>query len=141
MKNKLATLILSLLLFVANISIGQTKSEKILVKSFNLQGKETILLDLDGAVEVKEWDNKIMRVQMNISLEDAPSHMIKSLVQVGRYNLTAEYGDDFIKIAAPAMRKEIRISGKLLQENIVYTVFAPENVEVKMSDETSARLY
>lgn len=140
MIKNLTMLTIFTLILTVNVGYAQTKTEKTLVKSFNLQGKETVLLDLGDNVEVKSWDSKIMRIQMEITLEDAASHMIKSLVQVGRYNLKAEFQDDFMLIAAPAMRKEIRVRGQLLKENIVYTVFTPKDVTVKMADEASASL-
>ncbi len=140
MIKNLTILTIFTLILTVNVGYAQTKTEKTLVKSFNLQGKETVLLDLGDNVEVKSWDSKIMRIQMEITLEDAASHMIKSLVQVGRYNLKAEFQDDFMLIAAPAMRKEIRVRGQLLKENIVYTVFTPKDVTVKMADEASASL-
>lgn len=140
MIKQLTILTFTILLLSASVSSAQTKTEKTLVKSFNLQGKQTVLLDLDGEVQIKSWDNKIMRVQMEVSLEGGTSTMLKSLVQVGRYNLKSEFGEDFIKIFAPALRKEIRIRGKLLKENIVYTIFAPENVMVKMADEATTSL-
>jgi hypothetical protein len=137
MIKQLAIFTLNILLISVSASYAQTTTEKTFVKSFNLQDKNVVLLDLDGEVEVKSWTNKILRVQMEISLEDGTSSMLKSLVQIGRYNLKSEFGDDFIKILAPAMRKEIRIRGKLLKENIVYTVFAPENVTVIMAEAAS----
>lgn len=138
MIKNLTMLTICTLILTVNVGYAQTKTEKTLVKSFNLQGKETVLLDLGGNVEVKSWDSKIMRIQMEITLEDAASHMIKSLVQVGRYNLKAEFQEDFMLVAAPAMRKEIRVRGQLLKENVVYTVFTPKDVIVKMADEASA---
>lgn len=126
-----------LLLLVVTTGFSQTEVEKTLVKSFNLQGKEVVVLDLDGEVEVKEWNNKIMRVQMTINLTEGTNSMLKSLVQVGRYNLKSVVENDDYKIFAPAMNKEIKVRGKVLKENIVYTVFAPENVTVKMAGEAS----
>lgn len=127
----------SLLLLANSFSYAQTTTEKTLVKSFNLQGKDVVVLDLDGEIEVKEWDNKIMRVQMTINVENVSNSMLKSLIQVGRYNLSSDTEDDNFIVFAPAMKKEIKVRGKVLKENIVYTVFTPENVTVKMADEAS----
>ncbi len=137
MKKLVAIVNIGLLLLVATISYSQTQIEKTLVKSFNLQGEDVVLLDLDGEVEVKEWDNKIMRVQMTINLEGGTNSMLKSLVQVGRYNLKSMIENEEFKVYAPAMNKEIKVRGKVLKENIVFTVFAPENVTVKMTGGSS----
>lgn len=137
MKKLVAFLTLALCLSAAIPVYSQTQAEKTLVKSFNLKGSDIVLLDLDGAVEVKEWDSKIMRIQMTISVENGSSSMLKSLIKVGRYNLTSSLENGDLKIFAPAMKKEIKARGRVLKENIVYTVFTPENVTVKMAGEAS----
>ncbi len=137
MKKLVALMNIGLLLLVTTVSYSQTQVERTLVKSFNLKGSDVILLDLDGAVEVKEWKKGIVRVQMDINLEDGSASMLKSLIQVGRYNLISKIEENDFKIYAPAMNKEIKVRGKVLKENIVYTVFAPENVIVKMANEAS----
>ena len=137
MKKIVAYTNIGLLLLVTTISYSQSEVEKTLVKSFNLKGNDVVVLDLDGQVEVKEWQNDIMRVQMTINLDEGTSSMLKSLIQVGRYNLESKDDKDDFVIYAPAMRKEIKVRGKVLKENIVYTVFAPENVTVKMAGEAS----
>ncbi len=140
MKKSVAFLITGLLLLVTTMSYSQTLVEKTLVKSFNLKGKEVVVLDLNGEVEVKEWKNDIMRVQMQIQLKDGSSSMLKSLIQVGRYNLSSETNENDFKVFAPAMKKEIKVRGKVLKENIVYTIFAPKDVIVKMAGEASTSL-
>jgi len=137
MKKLVAFMNIGLLLLVTTVSYSQTQVERTLVKSFNLKGSDVILLDLDGEVEVKEWKKGIMRIQMDINLEEGSASMLKSLIQVGRYNLISKIEENDFKILAPAMNKEIKVRGKVLKENIVYTVFAPENVIVKMANEAS----
>lgn len=137
MKKLVAILNIGLLLLVTTVSYSQTQVEKTLVKSFNLKGNDIVVLDLDGEIEVKEWKNDIMRVQMTINLKDGSNSMLKSLIQVGRYNLSSVEEEEDLKIFAPAMKKEIKIRGKVLKENIVYTVFAPENITIKMAGEAS----
>ena len=136
MKKLVAIINIGLLLLVTTISYSQTQVERTLVKSFNLKGNDLVVLDLEGQIEVKEWKNDIMRVQMTINLEEGTSSMLKSLIQIGRYNLVSKSGEEF-KVYAPAMKKEIKVRGKVLKENIVYTIFAPENVTVKMAGEAS----
>ncbi|MFT5168362.1 MAG: hypothetical protein ACI8P3_003605 [Saprospiraceae bacterium] len=126
-----------LLLLMTTVSYSQSQVEKTLVKSFNLKGNNVVVLDLTGELEIKEWKNDIMRIQMTIRLDEGTNSMLKSLIQNGRYNLVATDGADDFKIFAPSMNKEIKVHGKVLKENIVYTVFAPENVTVKMAGEAS----
>ena len=127
--------ILSLLL---TVSAFAQQTEKTLVKSFNLKGKQEVLLNLEGNVDVQEWNNDIMRVQMTISLENGTNSMLKSLVQARRYNLTSKVEGDELVILAPALERQVKIRGVELKEKISYTVYAPSNITVKLADQSTA---
>ena len=128
---------LTIFTLIFAITIATSQSEKTLVKSFNLKGMQVVVLDLDGEVEVREWKNSIMRVQLTIMIERGNDSMLKSLVRAGRYNLYSEVSDEDFKIFAPGTKKEMRVSGQNLNEDITYIVYAPENVIVKMAGEAS----
>lgn len=125
------------LLFIAGTAFGQ-QAEKTLVKSFNIDGEQEVILDLPGEVEVKHWNNKVMRVQMTISLNNGSVPMLKSLISAGRYNLDAKTADDEFVVYAPNMAREIKLRGEPLKEKIAYTVLSPENVTVTLSNDASA---
>ncbi len=109
--------------------------EKTFVKSFNLQGNNIVILDLNGDVEVKEWDNKLVRVQMTVSLESSSTNILKALLQAGRYNLKSNDTEDGYVINMPGMQKEIK--GRKLGEKVKYLIYAPSDVLVKMQDSAS----
>ena len=137
MKSLKKSMILLAALFLNTAIIGQS-TDRTLVKSFNLKGQETIVLDLKGNVEVKEWKGEIMRVQMNIAIANGSNSMLKSLITAGRYNLKSKVEDEGLTIFAPGMKRDIKIKGSALQEKITYTVFAPDDVTIKLSDEVSS---
>jgi len=122
---------------VANTVIAQN-AERTLVKSFNLKGKQVVVMDVDGDVEVKEWNGDIMRIQMSIELTNGSNSMLKSLVQARRYTLIAAVEGEKLKINMPSMEKQVKIRGRELTEKISYTVFAPTDVQVKLTNESSA---
>ena len=122
---------------VASTTIAQNV-ERTLVKSFNLKGKQVVVMDVDGNVEVKEWNGDIMRIQMSIELTNGSNSMLKSLIQARRYTLVSELEGDALKINMPSMEKQVKIGGKELNEKISYTVFAPADVQVKLTNESSA---
>lgn len=128
---------LSILLIMLVTTLLSAQVEKTLVKSFNLQGHDVVTLDLKGDVEVQEWNNKIIRVQMVISLDGGSNAMLKSLVQIGRYNLKSKIGESEFLVYAPGMNKEIRLKDRKLNEKVSYLVYAPSNVNVKVADEAS----
>lgn len=126
-----------LVLMFVTISLTAQTAEKTLVKSFNLQGNDVVLLDLDGQIEIKEWDNPIMRVQIVVSLENSNSTILKALVKAGRYNLTGGEEKGEYRVHAPGIDREVKIKGKVLTENLSYIVFAPKDVLVKTRLETT----
>lgn len=129
--------ILSLVTIVASTSFAQN-TERTLVKSFNLKGKDIVMMDVNGDVEVKEWNKGIMRIEISIKLTNGTSSMLKSLIQAKRYNLTSVVDGDALKIQMPSLKRKVKVSGKELTEKITYTVFAPADILVKLSDESSA---
>ena len=112
--------------------------EKTLVKSFNLKGKQTVVMNVEGNVDVKEWNNDIMRVQMSIELSNGTNSMLKSLVQARRYNIVSAVDGDALNIKVPGLSKTVKVGGQSLTEKITYTVFAPKDVEVKLSSTETA---
>ena len=134
--NKVLSICFCLLLSTALVR-GQ-QIEKTLVKSFNLHGNRVVLLDVEGPVQLKSWEHATVRVQMNVILPNSSTGMLKALVQHGRYNLQAGQEAEMMKISAPGLRFPIKMGDKVIAENISYVVFAPENVEVKVSDTASS---
>lgn len=136
MKNyKIKTAILSFL-FLSSAAFGQ-QAEKTLVKSFNVDNEQQVTLDLPGQVEVKHWNNKVMRVQMTITLENGSVPMLKSLITAGRYNLTSEMIEGNYTILAPNFAREIKLRGAPLKEKVSYIVYSPENVHIQLTGEAS----
>ena len=121
---------------VGILSFAQ-QAEKTLVKTFNLHGNNVVRLDINGPVEVRTWKNPTMRVQMTISSENGSNALLKSLVQSGRYNLRSTQGEEGLVINAPAFKREVKLGKTLIQENLSFVIYAPENTSVRWSNEAS----
>ncbi len=106
--------------------------EKTLVKSFNLEGISTVHFDVEGLVEIKTWDNELLRVQMTITAQNSSENVLKSLISSGRYNLKADHTAESFVIRAPVLQKEVMISGKKLEDVVSFIIFAPKNVAIKL---------
>jgi len=131
----LTTVLLAIM--ISNVAVAQ-HAEKILIKSFNLKGNSIVLMDVDGNVEVKEHSGDIIRVQMAIELTNGTSSILCSLIKAKRYNLVGTVLDDQLVLNMPSLEKRVKVGGIELTEKISYTVFAPEDVLVKLSHESSA---
>ncbi len=139
MKKAIAKLTVCLLLLTVP-GLAQGQIEKTLVKSFNLKGSQSLVLDLDGDVEVVTWKNKVVRIQMTIGLETGSNAMLKSLIKAGRYNLNGIVDDEgFFVVDIPQIHKEITVGGQPLSEEISYIVHAPEHVSVRMAGDASTQ--
>lgn len=131
--NKFAFTIL--LLAFSVMSFGQKgMAEKVLIKSFNLQGNEIVSLDLGEPIEVQTWSKSTVRIQMNISLKNGTDVILKSLVQLGKYNLKSMIEEEIFYINGADLRKQIEVGGTPLLESISIKVFVPENVLVLAPD-------
>ncbi len=115
-------------------------AEKTLVKAFNLQGNSAVVLDLPGNVEVKQWDNTIMRVQMAVTLENGSNSMLKSLITAGRFNLKSKVENEEFFVYSPSMHKKVTVSGVELAEKVTYTVFVPNYVIVRLNEAASTNV-
>jgi hypothetical protein len=127
---KLITLIT--LILIAGFVFGQT--EKTLVKTFNLQGNTSVVLNLNGNVIVEEWGESTLRVHMNITLENTNVNMLKYLITQGRYNLLLAITDTSAILSSPGRDKDVIVNkvGDVLSEEVSYTVFVPRNIQVEI---------
>lgn len=129
--------ILATLLLLVGTSLFAQQAEKTLVKTFNLHGNNVVKLDVNGPVEVRTWNSSTMRVQMTISSENGSNALLKSLVQSGRYNLRSTQGEEGLVVNAPAFKREVKLGETLIQENLSFVIYAPENTSVRWSNEAS----
>ncbi|HMR43859.1 MAG TPA: hypothetical protein PKC40_08495 [Saprospiraceae bacterium] len=119
-----------LLLSISNF--GQSAS-RTLVKSFNLQGMNQIVLELDGDVEIKEWNNPSMRIQMLIELEDGSNSVLHSLITSHRYDLKSRIENNEFQIFAPGLQKQVIMGGKELKEKIRFVINIPQNTLLRQN--------
>jgi hypothetical protein len=130
---KVRNLLLAILLSVPMLVAAQA-TEKTMLKSFNLDGKSLVRLELPGSVDVKVWEKPTIQIQITVSLPSGNAAMLNELANVGRYNLSAKSESDNLLITSDNMHKIIKIKGQDLKENITFQVFVPKDVNVKIFD-------
>ena len=124
MKTRFLFLILPLLL-LQSIATGQ--AEKTFVKSFNLMGRQSVVLNLGNNVQVSSWDNDVVRVQMTVAAHTTEA-TLKALAESGRYILKSDYTEHDFTISAPNLSKTVKLNGVELKEQISFLIFLPKNV-------------
>ncbi len=120
------------LLLIVPITFSQV-AEKTLVKSFAVEPHQAIVVDVPGAVNVKTWENNVLRVQITIALNNGNEAILKSLVSAGRYNVIPKEENGVVTLVAPALEKEVQVGGKPLEDAVSIMIFAPQNVTVKIA--------
>lgn len=124
--------VLTLLLFTT-FTVAQS-SERTLAKSFNLNGAAEVLLDVNGEMEFKTWNNPILRVQMVISLAEGNDSVLKSLLMTKRYDLQSKMDEGRLIIFAPNLERRFEVGGKEVNDNVRFIVHAPEKVTVNQRE-------
>jgi len=128
-----------LIALVLGTQMMMAQTQKTFVKSFNLEGNNFVVVKLDGAVEVKEWNEPIVRVHTNVELENGSSSVLKQFLMLGRYNLSSRLNNGDYVIESAQRVPNVKYKGQVLVEKVTYTVFAPSNVEVTIEgDETTS---
>ena len=127
------TSLLITVLLTLTFNIWAQVQEKTFVKSFKTEGFEKLLLDVEGPVVVKKWDNHYCRVQMEVSLATPQATLLKSLVTTGRYHLMAQKQAEMLRIFAPGLDKQLKI-----EEVVTYTVYMPASLEIELPESSEA---
>ncbi len=118
-----------ILLFVPILN-AQNNIEKTLSKSFNLQGKHQLRIEMSN-VEIRTWNEPIARIEMTIACENVSEAMFKSLITAGRYNVISNAENDKIVFTAPAMQKTVKLNGQELKETVKYILNVPKDANVE----------
>ncbi len=116
------------LLLLASIATGQ--AERTFVKSFNLQSKQIVMLNLGEHVTILPWDSELLRIQMTVTLETTNEATLKAFAETGRYTLKSEIKDEAFVIFAPLLQNMIKINGSVVKEQINYIIYVPKGVTV-----------
>lgn len=133
-KNNIYYSATTILLLLATTSLTGQQVEKTLVKSFNLNGLQTVSLNVEAPVEVTDWDQPFLRVQMHIELDRGTEALLKSLVRAGRYNLSGKDQEGIYNITAPNLEREVTISGQPLNDRVSFVIMKPKNVVLNTSE-------
>jgi hypothetical protein len=137
MRAQIVSLILTSMLFFVHTTTAQT--EKIFAKSFHPQGRQTVVLNLADKVEVREWDNPMVRIQIKITLSNSGEGLLKALVETGRYHLSTVFDEQTVTVAAPRMNVPVQLAGGS-KEIISYIIFAPRNVLVRTDGDAAKKM-
>jgi hypothetical protein len=125
---KKIVLILLPLLMLHSIILGQT--EKTFVKSVNLFGRQTVVLNLGENITLIPTDNDFLRVQMTVKLPAYNEAMLKAIAETGRYILKTDITVQEVIVTAPNLTNTLKLNNIDVQEFVAYQVFVPKSITV-----------
>jgi hypothetical protein len=138
MKTKISVLLMLPLLLLYSTATGQ--AERTFVKSFNLMGRQTVVLNLGDNIKITPWDSDVMRVQMTVSLPSTNDATLKALAESGRYILKTDLDLQNVIVTTPNVRNAIKVNGNELKETLSFTVFVPKSVTVLRNSDANAKI-
>jgi len=124
------------MILVANIAFAQ--AQRTFVKSFNLKGDNQVVVNLDAPVEVKEWDQDVVRVLMNVSFENANDSALRFFTEKGRYRVLQNTKNGTLTISAVPREGNIKYQGRQVEEVVTYTVLIPGDVNAEVVEAGTA---
>lgn len=134
---RFSLLLLLPFLLLQGIALGQ--SEKTFVKSFNLMGRQTVVLNLGDNIQISQWDNDVVRVQMTVSVYTTDA-TLKALAESGRYILKSDLSVQDLMVTVPSLSNVVKLNGTELREAVSFTVLVPKNVTVLKNTDVKTKI-
>lgn len=131
--------LLLLLPFLLLQGIASGQSEKTFVKSFNLMGRQTVVLNLGDNIQISQWDNDVVRVQMTVSVYTSDA-TLKALAESGRYILKSDLSVQDLMVTVPSLSNVVKLNGTELREAVSFTVLVPKNVTVLKNTDVKTKI-
>ena len=131
--------LLLLLPFLLLQGIASGQSEKTFVKSFNLMGRQTVVLNLGDNIQISQWDNDVVRVQMTVSVFTTDA-TLKALAESGRYILKSDLSVQDLMVTVPSLSNVVKLNGTELREAVSFTVLVPKNVTVLKNTDVKTKI-
>lgn len=121
-----------ILIIVTTLTInlfGQT--QKTFVKSFP-NPTNSITVDLNGPVEIKEWNQPFVRVLTTVNIDNGNNNVLTELAKTGRYRLLTKQTESNTTVYTNEKHDPLKYRGQTITEKIEYTVFVPMYSKVKV---------
>ena len=133
----------TVLILMVLFSYAQNQEKITLVSSKNLNGANTLFVDLYGKVQTESWDKDFVRIILEIKTKGVTREVVKHLVSKKRFYINSYKTDQTsLKLSNPNISLPVYINGRQLKEDINYKLYIPHNaiVIVKPEDESSNTL-
>lgn len=114
-------------LFSSFISFGQ--SQKILIKSFNVNVNE-VVLNMDCKKSVSTWDKSYVKIEMTITT-NMRYEILDVLSKNGRYKMESNVNGNKLFISIPNLQNKIKIGDIELLEDFEMKIWLPGEEKIQ----------
>lgn len=110
---------------------GYSQAQKNIVKSYKYNGESTILLAVDGPVEVEEWDEKLVRLVTTIDAVNFNEGTLKALTDAGRYTCASKGDGGSMILTMLKAQRDLELRGVKIEEKYTFKIFVPRGVTLE----------
>lgn len=110
-------------------------AQKAYVKTVDPQASEIIKFEVNHPVGVQEWDEETLRILVDVTINNANDQILESLMEAGRYRVSTEKVDGKFVIGIPGLKKEVKVRGEILDEEVAIVIFVPRYIKVETTQE------
>jgi len=134
MKTLKNLLLSALVLLLSAFTVNNEPAVVTLISSKNINEASELVVDFDGEVVTNTWSkDKLVRVEMEIKVDDVSREVVKHLVTKRRFAIKKEVREDgSVLLFMPNLKLPVYINGRKLTEDISYRISVPENVLVRV---------
>ena len=133
MKKPQLMMLVSILTMSINLS-GQSGIQKTLLTKLTYECDSKLKIDLNGEVEIKEWDKDYIGVEITVSTNLSHQNTLGLLIANDRYFLDTKIDDKLVTtISAPYLKNQVTVNHKPLKENVRYKLFIPSYTRLQMA--------
>jgi hypothetical protein len=126
-------LLATLFLFLMFSKIGQAQVEKTIHQTFNVEGAQTISVQIKGGeYEVQNWAGNTILIETNIKLEQATTQILNYVIEQGRYEVVLDQQNgSFTLKDKQTQRNRLRSKTGDCVENISMKILVPDEFAIQ----------
>lgn len=127
-------------LFCLGFALASTNGQRLqnfdksIVKTFNNTPELVeVIADLDAPTTFVSWDSELIRVQIDISIEQITEATFHEILLSGRYRTVGTRVGNTFTLRTPNLHTNVQLNGQDLSERIHITVSVPRPVRSSLA--------
>lgn len=120
-------------------NLANTSASGIYHKTITANNIQQVNLDVEGNVNIKSTKGSRILVEVNIKIGVPNKNLVDYLIKSGRYDLVVERKENVgeMIISSKKTKNVLMVKGKECKEELEYTIFLPEQIQLVNSGTAS----